>query len=154
MKKDVKQQNSPKSTQPQSIEALRPSQPPPPTQNQWQRGFWGGLGLVFFVLAIIGMVLPVVPSAPFLLLTAACWAKSSKRFYDWLVNHRWFGKPIRDWQANGAIPLSAKIVAMVMMTVSCSGLFMSLSEDKLWLAWVSVAISVGVAGWMLSRPNT
>lgn len=110
-------------------------------------------GGVFFILGMIGLLLPVVPTTPFLLLTAACWAKSSKRFYSWLIQHRIFGKMIRDWQANGRIPLSAKVTAISMMTLSCSALFFTLPMDKLWLAWVSVVVCLVVAGWMLTRPS-
>lgn len=120
---------------------------------QWQRWLWGIAGGVFFTLAIVGIVLPVLPTTPFLLLTAGCWAKSSTKFYQWLINHRLFGKLIRDWQANGAIPLSAKIMAIGMMMISCTALFKKLPDHWLWLAWVSFAFCAIVAGWMLTRPN-
>lgn len=119
----------------------------------WQRLAWGIAGGVFFILALVGFVLPVVPSTPFLLLTAACWAKSSVRFHQWLVHHPLFGKLIRDWQDNGAIPLLAKVVAIGMMVISCTGLFLTLPEEQIWLAWLSVAVCLVVGGWMASRPN-
>lgn len=120
---------------------------------QWQRWAWGVAGGVFFTLAMIGMVLPVLPTTPFLLLTAGCWAKGSPKFHQWLINHRLFGKLIRDWQANGSIPLLAKIVAISMMAISCTLLFLTLPDHRLWLAWVSLAFCAVVAGWMISRPN-
>ena len=53
------------------------------------------LGGLFFGLGVIGALLPVMPTAPFILLAAACWARGSERFYLWLINHRFMGKYIR-----------------------------------------------------------
>ncbi|WP_261870340.1 YbaN family protein [Psychrobacter sp. JCM 18901] len=69
----------------------------------------------FFILGIIGILLPVMPTAPFILLAAGCWARSSRRFHFWLINHKYFGKFVRDWEENHAVPLYAKCLATVMM---------------------------------------
>ena len=53
------------------------------------------IGWISFVLGMIGLLLPVVPTTPFLLLSAACFLRSSPRFYVWLTEHRWWGKYIR-----------------------------------------------------------
>ncbi len=74
------------------------------------RALWliGGGGAL--LAGLIGLVLPLVPTVPFLLLAAFCFARSSDRLHDWLVTHPTFGPPIRDWETTGAIGLRAKRV--------------------------------------------
>src|SRR5688572_1006860 len=78
------------------------------------------IGWLSFVIGIVGIFLPVLPTTPFLLLAALCFAKSSARFYNWLLNHRWFGRYIRSWKENGTIPLKTKMIAITLLTVSLS----------------------------------
>ncbi|OZG69854.1 hypothetical protein BTA51_29070 [Hahella sp. CCB-MM4] len=70
----------------------------------------GGLALA---VGIDGLVLPMGPTTPLLLLAAFCFARSSPRLEMWLVEHPRFGPPIRDWRAEGAISLRAKTMALV-----------------------------------------
>ena len=111
------------------------------------------LGWVFFILGIIGAVLPVMPTAPFILLAAGCWARSSRRFHFWLINHRFFGKFVRDWEANHAVPRYAKWFGTIMMTLSTSMLFYRLPADTLWVAWVVAAVCSAVAIYLFRLPN-
>jgi uncharacterized membrane protein YbaN (DUF454 family) len=69
-------------------------------------------GLVFVGLAVLGAVLPVLPTVPFLLVAAACFARSSTRFYQWLLSNRVLGPLIRDWRETRTIPLRAKVSAI------------------------------------------
>jgi len=66
-------------------------------------------------LAILGIVLPLLPTTPFLLLAAACFYKSSPRFYNWLINNKLFGKYIRDYKDKKGVPLKVKIFALLFM---------------------------------------
>lgn len=75
------------------------------------------LGLIFVALGAVGVVLPVLPTTPFLLLAAACFARSSPRFYGWLLNSHLFGQLIRNWRDSRSIPRRAKRVAITMMIV-------------------------------------
>ena len=70
------------------------------------------LGWLFVVLGVAGAILPVLPTTPFILLAAACFARSSERFYAWLLENRIFGPLIRDWRAHRAIPRRAKWLAI------------------------------------------
>ena len=63
-------------------------------------------------LAALGVVLPLLPTTPFLLVAAACFARSSPRFYRALLGNRVFGPLIRDWREHHAVPLHAKIMAI------------------------------------------
>ncbi|MEH6773707.1 MAG: YbaN family protein [Cereibacter changlensis] len=72
------------------------------------RGLWLAGGLTALGLGLIGVFLPLLPTVPFMLLAAFCFARSSDRLHGWLVNHPTFGPPIRDWNRSGAISLRAK----------------------------------------------
>ena len=111
------------------------------------------LGWLFFALGIIGILLPVMPTAPFILLAAGCWARSSRRFHFWLINHKYFGKFVRDWEERHAVPLYAKGLATVMMTASTAMLFYRLPADTLWLAWLVAAVCSGTAIYLFRLPN-
>ncbi|SEO10134.1 hypothetical protein SAMN04490248_101350 [Salinihabitans flavidus] len=77
------------------------------------RWLWGFLGLLCILLAVIGIVLPLLPTVPFLLLAAFFFARSSERLHNWLISHPTFGPPILDWRARGAVSLPAKRWATV-----------------------------------------
>ena len=62
-------------------------------------------GNLCVALAVLGLFLPVLPTTPFLLLAAVCYARSSERFYHWLVTNRWFGAYIRNYREGRGIPL-------------------------------------------------
>lgn len=75
------------------------------------------LGHVFLIIGIIGAFLPILPTTPFLLLAAFLYSKSSERIHQWLINHKVFGPPLKDWQNNGVIGPKAKILAGLMLSV-------------------------------------
>ncbi len=79
------------------------------------RLFWLVFGLVMTGLAIAGLVLPLVPTTPFLLLAAYGFARSSKRLHAWLINHRVFGPLIRNWNEHGRIDRRSKIISLTLM---------------------------------------
>ena len=76
------------------------------------RGVWLAGGGFFLGLGLLGVVLPVLPTTPFLLLAAGCFARSSPRLHRWLLDHPVFGPPIRNWEDNGAISRKAKRLAV------------------------------------------
>lgn len=75
-------------------------------------------GWLSFVCGIIGLFLPVVPTAPFLILSAICFSKSSERLHRWMRNHSRIGPIIRDWEDSRVIRFRAKVVATVMLSFS------------------------------------
>lgn len=77
------------------------------------RYLWALLGLISMGLALIGVVLPLLPTVPFLLLAAFFFSRSSERLHYWLISHRIFGPLISDWQASGIIRPRAKRLATV-----------------------------------------
>lgn len=76
------------------------------------------IGWLSVALGVMGIFLPVLPTTPFLLLAAACFARSSPRFYQWLVGHPRLGPWIRDYLNGCGIPLKAKVYAISLMWLS------------------------------------
>src|SRR5688500_20283228 len=73
---------------------------PPPSRLRW---LWWLLAYASLALGLIGIVVPGLPTVPFVLLSAFAAARGSQRLYRWLLAHRQFGPIIRDWQAHGAV---------------------------------------------------
>ena len=101
------------------------------------------LGTFFVGVGIAGIFIPVLPTTPFLLLSAALYAKSSKRFYNWLINNRIFGQYIKNYREGKGIPLRLKIITITLLwiTIGCSAIF---AVDILWVRITLVLIAVGV----------
>lgn len=134
-----------------------PKNVPSATSNTvWQQVVRGGflcLGFLFLGIGIVGIVLPVLPTTPFVLLATACFAKSSQKFHLWLVNHKTFGSFIRNWHERRAIPRYAKYLAWGMMAISCTMLFYRLSHEMIWLAYAISAICLLTIIWMARLPD-
>jgi uncharacterized membrane protein YbaN (DUF454 family) len=81
----------------------------------WLRYTLLAVGWLSVILGVIGIFLPVLPTTPFLLLAAACFARSSPRFYAWLVEHPRLGPWIRDYLEGNGIPLKGKIYTLLLM---------------------------------------
>lgn len=132
---------------------MRRSTDMPIHKNMLMRGVFFGLGVVFLVLGLIGVIVPGMPTTVFVLLAGYCWARSSKRFYTYLMSHRIFGKILTDWQERRAMPRFAKYLAWVMMTVSTLVMFVRLPDEWLWLGWVMAVVVLAVAIWMSRLPD-
>lgn len=135
---------------------LKPTQPTPKNlihQSALMRAVYFVLGLVCLILGLIGIVVPGMPTTVFILLAGYFWARSSRRFYAWLLAHRLFGQMIINWQTHRAIPRFAKYLAWSMMSLSTIILFFKLPSQWQWVAWLLAAISLGVGIWMARLPN-
>lgn len=109
-------------------------------------------GLVALGLGLIGIVLPGLPTTPFVLLAAACFARASPRLHRWLTNHRYLGPMVRDWEANRSLPLRVKWIAITMM-----GTMVLLSawqfNGRAWLQGAVLALGL-VGAWVVWRIPT
>ena len=100
-------------------------------------------GFLCVGLAAIGVFLPVLPTTPFLLLAAACFVRSSDRFYQWLINHRLFGRYIRYYREYKAITGGAKAFTLILLW-AVIGYTVFAVIDSLLLRALLVLIAVGV----------
>lgn len=76
------------------------------------------LGLILTFLGIIGIFIPVLPTTPLLLLASYCYVRSSEKLYLWLINHRIFGRYIRDYNKYRAVDKKSKTIAVILICVS------------------------------------
>ena len=72
------------------------------------RLLWLALGFLFAAIGIVGIVIPGLPTTPLMILAAACFAKSSQRFYDWVINNRMFGQHVKNYREGNGIPKKSK----------------------------------------------
>lgn len=90
-----------------------------------------------------------MPTTVFFILAAASFARSSERFYFWLINHPRFGKFIKDYREKRGMPLKSKIIAigMLYLTIGSSAYFFT---DSLWVRLILISIAIGVSAYILS----
>ncbi len=108
------------------------------------RGLLWVAGTVSLGLGILGVVLPGLPTTPFILLSAACYARASPRLYRWLTQHRWLGPMVRDWERHRSLTRRTKTVAQVSMVLMVSLSAWGLRERPVLLVVVLLAALVGV----------
>jgi hypothetical protein len=108
-----------------------------------QRRLLIGAGLLCVGLGALGAVLPVLPTTPFLLLAAGCFARSSPRLHRWLYGNRWIGPYLRNYAEGRAITLRHLIHTLVSLWLGL-GATAVFATDKLWLRLLLLAIGLGV----------
>jgi len=100
-------------------------------------------------LGIVGIFVPVLPTTPFLLLAAACYARSSQRFHSWLLNNKCFGSYIRNYLERKGITLRAKIITLSLLWITI-GVSVAFAVETLALKLILVIIAIGVSIHILS----
>lgn len=115
------------------------------------RYLWFALGGTALALGAIGVVLPVLPTTPFVILAAFAFGKSSPRLHAWLLRSRLFGNMIIEWETHGVIPLRVKILACTMMfAVLAFSIYAQAPRG------VIIAQTIGIllgAGYVVTRPS-
>jgi uncharacterized membrane protein YbaN (DUF454 family) len=117
-----------------------------------RRGFYFVGGTICLIVGAVGVVLPLVPTTPLLLLAAACYYKSSARMHQWLLNNRWFGSYLRNYAEGNGISVKAKTVTLFLLWlfISYSALFV---VNNLIIQLVLFTIAVGVTIHLITLPT-
>ncbi|MFO7736668.1 MAG: YbaN family protein [bacterium] len=104
-------------------------------------------GIISLILGTIGVFLPLLPTTPFLLLSAACFIRSSEKLYNWLIDHKLFGRYIENYIKHRAVSIKLKVctIALLWATISIS----ILSIDIIWVRILLVIIALGVTTHLL-----
>ena len=118
-----------------------------------KRPIFFAAGSLLVAVGFVGAFLPLLPTTPFLILAAACFARSSPRLENWLLNHRQFGPMLRAWREHGAIPAKAKAFACIGMSAGYA-VFWWGHRPSLPLALAVAGVMIGAATYVLSRPST
>jgi len=125
-----------------------PDAPPPLVRSRWLRGLLVGTGFLFVGLAALGVVLPLLPTTPFLLVAASCFAGGSHRFYEWLLGNRRFGPILRDWRQRRCVSLRVKVVSITLLALTLGSSIVFVVDDSV-LRFGLAAIGLGVVVLLL-----
>ena len=109
------------------------------------------LAYLFLALAIIGVVLPGLPTVPFLLLCAWFAASGSERLHRWLYAHPHLGKLLIDWEQQRAVSRSSKVIAVIMLLASWGIMYVRIGNP--WLMAALAVLFVTIIAFLLSRPE-
>jgi len=123
------------------------------------RALWLIGGIICVGLGAVGIVLPILPTTPFLLAAAGCFCKSSTRMYNWLLNNKWFGEYIKKYREGKGIPKKTKITALAVLwvTIGVSTIFflnrLLPTQLVLPMQLIMVIVAVGVSIHILRLPT-
>lgn len=117
-----------------------------------KRGFYILLGTLCLVLGTIGIVVPILPTTPFWLLTCWCYFRGSRTLYRKVMQNRYFGNYVKGFLVDKAIPLRAKICSIGLIWLSCIGTVLFL-DVIIWVKLLLFFISTGVTLHILSYPT-
>lgn len=111
------------------------------------------LGSISLCLALLGIFLPILPTTPFLLLTAALYARSSDKLYSWLIHHPKLGPYILDFTQNKALPLKIKIISLSMLwiTIGFSIYVVDFIALKILLSLVAIGVTIHILHFKTKR---
>lgn len=116
------------------------------------RALYWSAGTLCVGLGILGLFLPVLPTTPFMLAAAACYARASRRFYLWLVHHRVFGPTVQEWRRHRSIRYRTKLWAIALMSATLAASIWFFVRPA-WLQLALAAFGVGMAVWLYRIPS-
>lgn len=109
-------------------------------------------GTICVAIGLVGVVLPVLPTTPFMLLAAACYLRASARFYNLLLNNRTFGPLVLEWRRYRSIPWKTKLTAIVLMSLTLTSSIVFFVRSPYVQAGLA-AMGVALAIWLYRIPS-
>ncbi len=123
-----------------------------PVRSRRARYLYFGAAWVFFALGVVGALLPLLPTTPFMLLALWAFSRSSARFHHWLYTHRWFGPPLQNWHTHRVVPWSVRLVAYTSMTAST--VYTGFIGDYHWAIPTATGVLSAIGIYFISRCPT
>ncbi len=120
--------------------------------SRMAKALYGFAGAVSLLLGVIGIFLPGLPTTPFVLLAAACFAKASPRVHQWMLEHRLLGPMLRNWHAHRSLTRRTKSIAIISMVLMLSVSIWGFS-GHLWIQLVLLALGAIGAAMLLRIPT-
>jgi len=117
-------------------------------RGRLSRSFWVAAGTFFLCLGVVGIVLPILPTTPFLLLALACYLKGSRRMYDWVMANRVLGSYLRNYMEGRGIPIKVKVATIALLWLTISLTVVLVLSDLLFqiiLLVIALAVTVHIA---------
>ena len=121
-------------------------------RSRTKRAIYLTLGIVMLAIGIVGVWLPLIPTTGPVLLAAWCFARSSERFDQWMLNHRVFGPIVRDWRSGAGFTVRAKIIAVVALVVTFSVSIWFVRDNRAVAIGLAV-LAIALAVFIVSRPT-
>lgn len=125
----------------------------PISSSKLSRFLWMTAGTLFLVLGLIGIILPLLPATPFLLLAAACYIRGSQRMYRWMLSNKLFGRYLRDYREGRGLSVKIKIGIITLLWITI-GITAIIVFDDVIIRVILIAVAIGVTIHVLTiRPK-
>jgi uncharacterized membrane protein YbaN (DUF454 family) len=124
----------------------------PRSRSRLIRWLFNAAGTLALGLGILGIFLPLLPTTPFVLLAAACYARGSERFHQWLLANPTFGPIVREWEDHRSLPYRTKITAIALMSATMAVSILFFVRPP-WLKAALALAGVALAVWMYRIPS-
>ena len=114
-------------------------------RGRFKRGLYFLAGTIFMVLGGVGIVLPILPTTPFLLLSLTCYYQSSERMHNWMLNNKWFGSYLRNYVEGKGLSLKAKLftISLLWILIVYSAFFvMKIIIVQILLFIIAIGVSI------------
>ena len=123
-------------------------------RSRLSRAFWFLAGLAFLSVGMIGVVIPGLPTTPIMILAAACFAKSSQRFYDWIIDNKMFGHHVKNYREGRGIPAKSKrVIIPVLWFFVLFAIFVGIPDSLPYAKVATLALALIGTVFILRVPN-
>ena len=122
--------------------------------NPFIRILWLALGLLFTVIGLIGLIVPGLPTTPLMIVAAACFFRSSKRLFNWVLSNKYFGNYVKDFREGRGMPRKAKFIALgfIWLFVSIS-VFVGIPDHLVYVKILTLLAACTGTGVIITLPT-